>query len=55
MTVRDKLHEITGFYFKDEPLDVVFKALGKAGKMDIKIIGLLLAYVLSFIETQEKK
>jgi len=55
MTVRDKLHELTGFYFKDEPLDDVFKALGKAGKLDIKTIGLLLAYLLTQIEKQEQK
>lgn len=55
MTVREKLHEITGFYFKDEPLEMVFEALNKTGKMDMKTIGLLLAYVLETIESQEKK
>jgi len=55
MTVRDKLHELTGFYFKNEPLEDVFQALGKAGKLDIKTIGLLLGYVLDQIEKTEQK
>jgi len=55
MNIREKIQEITGFYFKDENIEDVFIALSKTGRLDSKIIGLLLAYVLETLEKQEQK